>query len=237
MRFIKMLGLAMLAVAATMAFVGAGTASASNGTILCHLGAGTQGHCPSGSLPYTGTILTLKGGSETLGISLFQSGTIHIECETEMHGTVNSAGGLGTKPHGEITSVKFENCKSPTCKRTTPGVLASAHNLPWLVSAAASGNLGDGTMTVTGIKGDVGGLFTCHTSVFGFPVSITCGYSTASASVSVHGHLGALGATKLLANAIALQRVHGSDSLCAEKSSWTYLPWVDPSDLSLHLLS
>jgi hypothetical protein len=233
-RLIKMFGLAMLAAVAAMAFAGAGTASAAKGTVVCHLDAKeTVAPCPSGSLPYKGPLLALKGATETLGLSLFEGG-IHISCETEVHGEITSSGSATTHAHGLINSVLFTNCSSPSCAHKVEAV---AHNLPWLVSARGSATLGDGQLHITEDgKGFPGGLFTCHTLVFGFPTLVTCGYSTESALVDVDGHLKA-GKTKLLANKMPLNRVHGSGSFCSEKATWTYLPFVHPEDLSLHLIS
>ena len=224
----------MLAAVAAMAFVGAGTASATK-TVLCHLDEKTVAPCPGGSLPYTGTLLALKGGTETLGISLFQSGTIHIECETEMHGKVTSAGApTNNTPLGLIEKVTFTNCVSPQC---VDGVTAAPHNLPWKATATAGATLGSGTLHVTNHgSGNPGGLFTCVTLPFGVKVSVTCGYSTESALGTFDGHT-ATTSSKLLVNAIELKRVHGSNALCAETAKWTYLPFIDPSDLSLHLVS
>src|SRR6185295_1544961 len=115
MRLVKMLGLAMVAALASMAFIGASSANAKT-TLICHLEAGAgSGGCPEGQLPYNGKILA---HSE---VDTFTSGFVRVECLGHQEGTLNSNG------LGEIKSVTWSNCKNNVgCSTTT----AKAEALP-----------------------------------------------------------------------------------------------------------
>ena len=96
MKYIKMLGLAAIAAAALMAFVGAGTASAttltgSGGTIL-------------------GEKTEIKSTSE--GKAVLDSLIGNIECESEVNGKTTNGGGTGVSVEGKIEKLSFTNCNS-----------------------------------------------------------------------------------------------------------------------------
>jgi len=103
MKIIKMLGLAAVAAAALMAFVGAGVASASHDTVLCKknvhpcrgadvYGQGTQIHAE------------LATGHATL-----KAGFANITCESS---TVAGDTQSTTTPKGAIDVLKFEKCNA-----------------------------------------------------------------------------------------------------------------------------
>jgi len=126
MKYLKMLGLSAITAAAVMAFVGAGTASA---TTVCTLGT-TTSPCGSGETPYSGKIVAhLVPGTKAV-----LAGTLKVECSVStVEGTTNSSG------VGEITNATWSNCTNcPEIK---------ALNLPWKAHAT-TGTPPNGTMTV-----------------------------------------------------------------------------------------
>jgi hypothetical protein len=160
MRNIKMLGLGLLAAMAAMAFLGAGTASA---TKLCSV---NTSPCPAGSTYGKGTAIKAQLVAGTT--STMSSGFVNITCtESTISGKTTSEGGAGAVK-GEITSVTWKNCTSGLGACT-----ASALNTPWPAEVTGSG--GNGTMSISG----AGGKFTCG--------GTTCEYSTSKSSVSVSG--------------------------------------------------
>ncbi len=160
MRNMKMFGLGLLAAMAAMAFLGAGTASA---TKLCSV---NTSPCPAGNTYGKGT--SIKAQLVPGTTSTMSSGFVNITCtESTISGKTTSEGGAGAVK-GEITSVTWKNCTSGLGACT-----ASALNTPW--SAEVTGSGGNGTMSISG----AGGKFTCG--------GTTCEYSTSKSSVSVSG--------------------------------------------------
>jgi len=160
MRNIRIFGLCLLALMAAMAFVGAGTASA---TKLCSV---NTSPCPAGNTYGKGT--AIKAQLVPGGTSTMSSGFVNITCtESTITGKTTSEGGAGAVT-GSISSVTWKNCTSGLGACT-----ASALNTPW--PAEVSGSGGSGTMTISG----AGGKFTCG--------GTTCEYSTSKSSVSVSG--------------------------------------------------
>jgi len=128
MKYIKMMGLAVVAAMAVMAMAGAGTASA-NGT------ACTTNTSPCTSLLANGTKLSaqLKSGTHaTLTSSL---GNVTCKKST-VGGVINNA----STAHGEITSLTFTEC---TLGSTACTVKATAP--PYTVTGVASNQ----TLTIT----------------------------------------------------------------------------------------
>jgi len=126
MKYLKILSLSAIAAAAVMAFVGAGTASA---TTVCTLGT-TTAPCGSGETPYSGKIVAHL----VPGTTAVLSGTLKVECTSStVEGETNSAG------EGSITNATWSNCTNcPEIK---------ALNLPWKAHAT-TGTAPNGTMTV-----------------------------------------------------------------------------------------
>lgn len=160
MRNMKILGLGLLAAMAAMAFMGAGTASA---TKLCSV---NTSPCPAGNTYGKGTAIKAQlvaGASSTM-----TSGFVNISCsESTISGKTTSEGGAGAVT-GTISSVTWKGCTSGLGACT-----ASALNTPW--SAEVTGSGGNGTMSISG----AGGKFTCG--------GVTCEYAASKASVSVSG--------------------------------------------------
>jgi hypothetical protein len=160
MRNMKILGLGMLAALAAMAFLGAGTASA---TKLCSV---NTSPCPAGNTYGKGTAIKAQLVAGTN--STMASGFVNISCsESTISGKTTSEGGAGAVT-GTISSVTWKGCTSGLGACT-----ASALNTPW--SAEVTGSGGNGTMSISG----AGGKFTCG--------GVTCEYAASKASVSVSG--------------------------------------------------
>lgn len=160
MKNMKILGLGLLAALAAMAFLGAGTASA---TKLCSV---NTSPCPAGNTYGKGTAIKAQLVAGTT--STMASGFVNISCtESTISGKTTSEGGAGAVT-GTISSVTWKGCTSGLGACT-----ASALNTPW--SAEVTGSGGNGTMSISG----AGGKFTCG--------GVTCEYAASKASVSVSG--------------------------------------------------
>ena len=109
MKYVKMLGLAAVAAMALMAFVGAGTASATE----IYKGAETlkSGTVIDASLSGTATLTTTEG---TL-LDTCTAGTVKGT-------TTNNGGGAGVAVEGHITELTWTNCTEPT-STTAKGTL------------------------------------------------------------------------------------------------------------------
>jgi hypothetical protein len=102
MKYVKMLGLAAVAAAALMAFVGAGTASA---TVLCN----TETSPCTGTKYGVGQKIEshLKGGTEAVLVAGFAT----VKCTTSVvNGAVTAAGSSSATVVGNITTLDFTNC-------------------------------------------------------------------------------------------------------------------------------
>lgn len=160
MKSMKTLGLCLVAATAAMAFLGAGTASA---TKLCSV---NTSPCPAGNTYGKGTAIKTQLVSGTK--SVMSSGFVTITCtESTMSGKTTSEGGAGAVT-GEISSVTWKNCTSSLGSCTT-----SAQKTPWPAEVTGSG--GNGTMTVK----NAAGKFTCG--------GTTCEYEASKASISISG--------------------------------------------------
>lgn len=156
----KIMGLCLLGAIAAMAFLGAGTASA---TKLCSI---NTSPCPAGNTYGKGTAIKAQLVAGTK--STMTSGFVNISCtESTISGKTTNEGGAGAVT-GSISSVTWKGCTSGLGACT-----ASALNTPWPAEVTGSG--GNGTMSISG----AGGKFTCG--------GTTCEYSASKASVSVSG--------------------------------------------------
>jgi hypothetical protein len=105
MKSLKMLGLAVVAAAALMAVIGAGSASA---TRICSVN--TSSSCASPNPTGTTYTATLKSGTE----ATLNAGFATIKCTGSSVGLeqTNAGGGAGTPVTGKITSLSFTPCAS-----------------------------------------------------------------------------------------------------------------------------
>lgn len=191
MKSMKILGLCLLTAIAAMAFLGAGTASA---TKLCSV---NSAPCPAGNTYGKGTAIKAQLVPGTK--STMASGFVTVTCtESSMSGkTTSEGGGAGVAVGGEISSVTWKNCTSGLGSCT-----ASSLFTPW--SAEVTGSGGSGTMSVS----NAGGKFTCG--------GVTCEYKASKASVSVTGGSPA----KVKASGVSFSKVGGS-VFCSSSASWT----------------
>ncbi|HEX3363221.1 MAG TPA: hypothetical protein VHS74_19655 [Solirubrobacterales bacterium] len=107
MKSLKMLGLAVVAAAALMAVIGAGSASA---TRICSVN--TSSSCASPNPTGTQYTATLKSGTE----ATLNAGFATIRCTASSVGLeqTNAGGGAGTPVAGTITSLSFSSCGTNT---------------------------------------------------------------------------------------------------------------------------
>ena len=156
MKYIKMLGLAAVAAAAMMAFVGAGTASA---TVLCENNQ-TSG-CTNAVAKGTVLDFSVETGTSALLKGPFGE-TIATCTESTVKGPVSNAGGAGATVSGSIETLTFGSCNRPVTV-SAPGSLEVHH-------IAGSDN---GTVTSTGAK----------VTIHNVPLFGSCNYETNSTDV------------------------------------------------------
>lgn len=200
MKYVKMLGLAAIAAAALMAFVGASTASA---TVLCTVqgtGSPTGTTCPAGSGLGVGAKIHAElstGAHATL--TTHEEFKPDITCETStVEGVVTVEGDATTTTSGDITKLTFENCGPSTVTVLKPGKL----EIHW-ISGTHNG-------TLTGTEQEV---TTVTPSIFG---SIHCIYTTNATDL---GTLTGGSPAVLTANSQALNKLTTS-SLCPSAPTW-----------------
>jgi hypothetical protein len=175
-RLIKMSGLAVLAAMATMAFAGAGSASAD---VLCLSGLTAGGEC-------TGvghTELTIKA----LGSSELKTEVGNVTCHTDVEGLLEKSLGSHKGLLGKISSLSWTKCEG-TCDAAKP------LNLPW--HALGSG-LNQHMVVSSGGTGNPTGLLEGCTFF-----NVNCQYSAASVLLNFVGGNPA----KLVASNVPLTR-------------------------------
>jgi hypothetical protein len=159
MKYIKMLGLASVAAAALMAFIGAGTASATelystSGT----LGKGTTIHADAEST------LTLQAGFSTINCT-----------ESTVHGEITNAGSATTTVSGPITKktgLTFGGCDS-TVHVLKEGSLEIHH-----IAGTTNGTLTSSGAEVTVIKSGVHCIYETSNTHIGTLTGSTTGHAT-----------------------------------------------------------
>ncbi len=159
MKYIKNLALAAIAAAAFMAFLGAGTASA---TQLCAT-SGTGPECAgaAGKFEYSGPI-TGTSTNATLSTNL-----ANVEC-SDSHTTIDANSSTGAPILGEVTELTFTGCRTEV---TLVPCTVTVKNLPY--SASLEGK----TLTVTDSVG-AGAKVVCGEV-------ISCEFLTKSASLTI----------------------------------------------------
>jgi hypothetical protein len=194
MKHVKMLGLAAVAALGLMAFIGAGTASATE-------------LCSTNTSPCTGVMYTentpvsaqLKAGT----VATLTNPISNVICQkSTTAGKTTNTGAKGTAVTGTITSLGFTECK------TASGVACTVKtvNIPYKASITATGS-GNGTLTVTSDgTGNPGATVECA-------LVINCTFTTASASLGVTGGNPAIAK----ANAIVLTQ---SGITCPSEAKW-----------------
>ncbi len=132
MKYIKMLGLAAVAAAALMAWVGAGTASATE--ITCGATPATTSKCAVGATIH----------ATSIGKAVLDAPFGNVECNSTVAGPVTTAGTSTTTAKGNITTLDWTNCGGDTVTTLASGSL-EVHT----EGGSANGN---GTLTSTGAR-------------------------------------------------------------------------------------
>jgi hypothetical protein len=132
MKYVKMLGLAAVAAAALMAWVGAGTASATE--ITC----GTTHHtrCAVGQTIH----------ADSIGVAVLDAPFGNVECESTVAGPVSDAGSSVTTARGNITTLDWTNCGGDTVHTLASGSLEIHTDPP------NGSNTGNGILTSSGAR-------------------------------------------------------------------------------------
>lgn len=155
MKYAKMLGLAVVAAMALMAFVGAGTASAT----LCKV---NESPCAAGNQYPTHTTVKAHSSSAVL------SGSLEVTCESDV--TLLHEGIKSGKLFGKVTSLTWSNCKGGCSSATTNSPLPTFEDV-----ALGKGN---GTLFVFNTSVTLNGcffFFTCNASATEAKLSLTGG--------------------------------------------------------------
>jgi hypothetical protein len=197
MKPMKMFGLALVAVIAAMAFIGAGSASA---VTACKV---NKNPCPTGEEYKSGTIVKAKllGTEEAV---LHATGTPNVLCKVSESEGVSTATS-GTPLSGEIKNLTFKECRTATlvsCEVTTV-------NLPYKAAIESNPLIeGDGFLTATSSgKGNPGAKVVC----LGV---INCTFTAAAAELRIEGGAPAM----LIAEEVPLSHV-GAE--CPSAATWS----------------
>jgi hypothetical protein len=187
----KMLGLVVAAALAAMAFVGAGSASA---TTLCKA---NENPCNN---PYpSGT--KVKAQLETGTEAVLTTSLATVKCTVSKSEGVTKAQSGEPLP-GEVTNLTFESCKTGLV-----GCTVSTVNLPYTAAVSATGG-GNGTFTASSSgKGNPGAKVVCVGV-------LNCTFTTAEATLTALGGEPA----RLKAEGVELEQ---TGELCPTTSTWT----------------
>jgi len=195
MKYVKMLALAAVAAGALMAFIGAGTASA---TELCSTTTAAGVACPAGQkISGVVSFSLVAGGSAELKETDPETGVLDTCTTSEVEGEITNSGSSTTTVTGKLTKLHWTNCKFPTS--TTELGKLEIHKI------AGTSN---GTLTA-----DTTTKVTINTIFFG-----TCVY-TITPGKSI-GDLTEGNPAIFHANAVA-EKQEGSAFACPETALWT----------------
>lgn len=196
MRYIKMLGLAAVAAAALMAFVGAGTASA---TTLCKTVPDASGNCEAAwHYPVGTTIHATQEPGTTANLENTSGSTLDTCTESTIHGVTTTTGSATETVKGHIDAISWGSGTTP-CTATTDtlalGTLEVHAELPH----------GRGTLTGAGSKVTV--------NIFG----VSCVYGTGTGT-----DLGTVtGGNPATIDVNAVIKKEEGGFLCPETTKWT----------------
>jgi len=166
MKYIKMIGLAAIAVAALMAIAGTGTASA---TVFCHA---TSSPCAEKWKAGTEPRFIVKPG--TAGIWNDTSGAVAAKCpEGELRGTITNAGSA-------TETVKISVPGSGLVWKSVEGCIETKTLEGGTLEIHAISGTDNGTVTVTGFKITISILGS--SCIYGFGVGATLGTLTGNGS-------------------------------------------------------
>jgi hypothetical protein len=209
----KTLAITWVILNALVVLVGASSASA--GAIVCKLGGGTQGWCPSGYESYIAPFTGLGLGKDTLSTSF-----VTIKCQGEIKGEFTSQGSFSNNARGQIKSVKWTNCLNNIgCANVT----AVPGNLPWAVEVLS------GSWHISNVLGS----FSMECAFLG---NVTCIYAASTVLPVFENHSAAMFHAMITANKLALSREAGSSGSCSSAGTWSALYDLDPEKLSVFTL-
>jgi hypothetical protein len=209
MRFIRVLCFTTIAVTAVSAVIVASSASAGN--IVCRLGSGTQGPCPTGYESYTGLISGLSFGDT------FSSSFVTVKCHASLSGSLDIQGSSSSNARGAIQWYSLLGCSNNIgCSKTT--VTASA--LSWAIEVL--------TAAVHIFKPLVSFSMECA-----FVGKVTCIYTANKVSPVLENHSAFKFDATLTANKLALTRELLSSGSCSETATWSSAQDLSPSGLSV----
>jgi len=194
MKYVKMLALAAVAAGALMAFIGAGTASA---TELCSTTL-APGACPAAQKVTGALVFSLSEGTSALLKETGAEGGTLDTCKTsEVGGEITNSGSSTTTVTGSINKLTWGSCTFPTTTTVTGGL--ECHKITGTSNC---------TLTADGVT-----KVTINTVFFG-----TCVYTVESGE-SI-GDLTEGNPAVFHANAVA-KKQEGSNLACPETSVWT----------------
>lgn len=210
MKYAKILGLALVAAAALIAFVGAGSASA---TVLCK-----NGTSPCSEIYGAGT--TIKGKSTN---AVLTSNLATVACtESNTTAEVTNQGSASTTVTGTITALSFSGC---TASAGTVSCEVSVNNLPYHAEVHWTSGV-NGTLTASsGGSGSPGANVVCGTL-------ISCTFERTLFTLPVNGGNPA----NIVANKVSLERTpFGGTPLCGTEAFWdaTYTAVGENTNISV----
>jgi hypothetical protein len=190
----KMLGLAAVSVAAVMAFLGAGSASAAP-TVLCKV---AELPCAAGNRYPANTSITgeSEGSAKLEGINSAGKTELTVECASKT--TLKNTAESGEPLPGSVTGLSFTGCNN-SCSVSVTGLPYSG-TLSW--TSGSNGLL---------IVKKVSATLTC---LFGF---VKCKVGAKEVDLTVDGGNPA----KVLANKVAMELEAQEAGTCPAKALWT----------------
>jgi hypothetical protein len=202
MKYAKMLALAAVAAGALMAFIGAGTASAS---VICST---TADPCPAGQAWPNGTTIEFSLKSGTSANLVDTSGNTLDTCTSStVEGDITNAGSSTATVTGTITSLTWGSAGT-ACTFTTNTLRAACLEVHKIAGTS------NGTVTSDSCDGGISEV-TINTGLFG-----SCIYGIpAGKSIGDIAEGSGTGAT-FTANAVA-EKLSGSNFACPTTSKWT----------------
>jgi hypothetical protein len=192
MKVLKMLGLTAMAAAALMAFLGAGTASA---TVICKT-VPTAGVCPEGWDYPAGTKGKASLRASTSALLETTSGAEIATCTgSTVEGTSENTGGATSTVKSTLTTLTWEGCN-----QTTDTINPGTGELHWIPGTNNGTLVTFGTIVTMGLFG------------------VSCSYGTGEGTTmgtTVGGNPG-----RLMVNAV-VPRVAGNTLLCPPSARFT----------------
>lgn len=205
MKLIKMFGLAVVAMAVVMAFVGASSAMASGSTALCKA---KELPCSAANLYPSGTVVEGKSTN-----ALLASNIANVLCKKSTTTLKTSEALSATGLKGEITGLSFTECAD---EGTGAGCTVTTLNLNYAASLLHTAGTDNGVLTVkNGGKGEPGATVSCPflKCVFTVEPSLTVDAATGTTEAT---------AARVLAVGVKLKLSTREGFLeCPKEATWT----------------